>query len=170
MARDTDSLLVRKWATASGAVLETPEASGLTRAVGFPAAYGEDMARSLGLFNQQVREVSAAFVEIAQRGILEWNAAQRYEHQAWVTGSDGNLYRSVRSSGGPTQSQNPVVDLNSAYWLRFVLSVPTSTTARRGTIERATVAEARAGTDTERAVTPAGAAAAIADAPRPLWL
>ena len=174
MARDADALLMRKWATEVAAIRETPALAGLTREEGYPDSYGEDQFRSLALWNQQVREVTAAFVEIAQRGILEWNPDQRYEHPAWVTGSDGSLYFSVKSSGGEVPSENPVTDITERRWVRFILSTPTSTTVQRGTIETATAPEARAGLDNERAVTPASARSAIASAltsaKRPVWL
>ena len=94
MPRDTSALLIRKWAVEAGAIVETPEAAGLDRSEGFPAAYSEDMARTLAVWNQQVREVTAALVEIAERGVLEWSGGQRFEHPAWTTGSNGGLYRS----------------------------------------------------------------------------
>ena len=181
MARDSDALLVRKWAAAS-TVVATPESAGLDRAQGFPAAYSEDMARTLAVWQQQMREATALFEEIGERGILEWDAAQSFEHPAWTGGSDGELYRSVQSSGGSSPAQNPVTDTNDVYWRRFEVSVPTSTTGRRGTIELATAAEARNGEDDQRAVTAAGARsaidiaanaaieAAIAALPSPLWV
>ena len=164
MARDADALLLRKWASADGAVVETPEDAGLDRDVGFPASYGVDMARSVGLWNQQRREVTALFVELAEHGVLPWHADQRYEHPAWTTGSDGRLYRSVQASGGASPSQNPATDTSTVYWRPFVLSVQTSTTGRRGTIEQATLAETRAGIDDERSVSPSRASTVIAEA------
>ena len=153
VARDPDALLLRKWG-ATSALVETPEDAGLDRAVGFPASYGVDMARTLETWQQQMREVSAAFVEAAERGILEWSADQRYEHPAWVTGSDGNLYQTVMSSGGDDPSEDPVGDTEEACWSLFEVVVPESSTSQRGTIETATNAEAQTGTDDERAVPP----------------
>lgn len=43
------------------------------------------------------------------------------------------------------------------------LTAPNASTTQRGIVELATLAEARAGTDTQRAVTPAGVAAAITE-------
>ena len=160
MARDVDALLLRKWA-ATSTLVETPEDAGLDRAVGFPASYGVDMARMLATWQQQMREVSAAFVEAAERGILEWSADQRYEHPAWVTGSDGNLYQTVMSSGGDDPSEDPVGDTEEACWSLFEVTVPESSTTQRGTIETATNTEAQTGTDDERAVPPSGLAVAI---------
>ena len=174
MPRDADALLLRKWAGGAGAQVSTPEALGLVRNTGFPESYGVDEAWTHGLFNQLLREITARLVEVEQQGILQWVAGQEYLHPAHVTGSDGNLYRSVRDSGGSNPSRDPTTDGNGIYWRVIELVVPESSTSRRGTIETATVAEARAGEDSERAVTPQGARAyinqAIAAAPRPLWL
>ena len=173
MPRDVDALRIVKWASNS-ALLETPESQGLTRAIGFPESYGIDVARRLQTWHQQLREVTAALAEIARQGVLHWHASQRFDHPAWTTGSNGGLYRSVRSSGDPDPSRDPVTDVNNLYWRRFVISVPLSSTTQRGTIEIATRAEVLAGSDEERAVLPVDATAyvvaAIAAAPRPLWL
>ena len=171
MARDTDALLVRKWG-ATSTLVETPEDAGLDRAVGFPASYGVDMARMLELWQQQMREVTAAFVELAETGILEWSADQRYAHDpvSVVTGSDGEIYFSQAPSGGDDPSEDPTTDTEQACWRQLELTVPTSTMSRRGTIEQATNTEATTGTDTQRSVNPAQVKAAIDAAPRPLWL
>ena len=163
MARDPDALKIRKWA-ASSSLVQTPEAAGLTRATGLPASYGASDFLPLEVWNQIEREVTGAAVEIPQRGILEWDAAQRYEHPSWVTGSDGNLYSSVQASGGADPSQNPTTDTNDTYWEAFTVSVSNSSTNARGIIRTATVAEDVAGTATSPASTPAGLKAAIADA------
>ena len=160
MPRDQDALLIRKWAGAS-ALVQTPEAAGLVRATGLPAAYGVDQFLTLEVFNQLWRELTGAAVEVAQRGILEWDTAQRYEHPSWVTGSNGTLYRSVQASGGSDPSQNPTADTSETYWAAFAVSVPSSSTTARGLIRTSTLAEALAGTGTSPAVTPAGLSAAI---------
>ena len=171
MARDTDALLLRKWG-ATSTLVETPEAAGLDRAVGFPASFGIDMARMLSLWQQQMREVSAAFVELAETGILEWSADQRYPHDpvSVVTGSDGEIYFSQAPSGGDDPTEDPTTDTQQACWRQLELTVSESTTSQRGIIEQATDAEATQGTDTQRSVNPAQVKAAIDAAPRPLWL
>ena len=174
MPRDDDALRIVKWASNS-ALLETPESQGLTRAIGFPESYGIDVARRLQTWQQQLREVTALLVELAQHGgPLPWHASQRYDHPARVTGSDGELYRSTNSSGGDDPSRDPVGDVNNLYWEQVEVTIPVSSTTQRGIIEMTTRAEALAGEDEERAVVPADAAAyvraAIAAAPRPLWL
>ena len=119
-----------------------------------------------------MREVSAAFVELAETGILEWSADQRYPHDpvSVVTGSDGEIYFSQAPSGGDDPSEDPTTDTEQARWRQLELTVPTSTRSRRGTIEQATNGEATQGTDTQRSVNPAQVKAAIDAAPRPLWL
>ena len=154
MARDTQALLLRRWGSAPAAVLESVADAGLVRSEGFTEDYGIDLSWSVGLFNQLIKEITGRFVELGERGILEWDADQRYVHPAFCTGSDGNLYGSVQSSGGDNASQNPTTDTNDTYWRMFELTVPESTTSQRGTIELSTLAEVRAGTDTERAVSP----------------
>ena len=160
MARDADSLLIRKWA-ATSALVQTPEAAGLTRATGLPASYGTTDFLPLEVFNQIWREVTGSAEELGERGILEWHTDQRYEHPSWVTGSDNSLYRSVQASGGSGTSQDPTTDTSETYWQPFTVSVPNSTTTVLGLIRRATLAEARAGTATGPAVTPAGIRAGI---------
>ena len=160
MARDLDALLIRKWA-AQSALVQTPEVAGLTRALGLPAEYGVNEFLTLEVFNQIWRELTGAAVEVAQRGILEWNSSQRFEHPSWVTGSDGKLYRSVKASGGTAPSQDPTLDASSTYWRDFSITTPNSSTTVRGVIRTATIPESITGTATGPAVTPEGLKAAI---------
>ena len=153
--------------------METPEAAGLDRAVGFPASYGVDMARMLSLWQQQMREVSAAFVELAETGILEWSADQRYAHDpvSVVTGSDGEIYFSQAPSGGDDPSEDPTTDTEQARWRQLELTVPdvyhvSARDHRTGDERRIR----RPAPTTERSVNPAQVKAAIDAAPRPLWL
>ena len=168
MARDTDSLLVRKWA-ATSTLVQTPEAAGLTRATGLPASYGTTDFLALEVFNQLWREITGAAVEVGQHGILPWHTGQSYPHDpiSLVIGSDGELYKSVQASGGSLTSQDPTTDSSDTYWEAFAISVPNSSTTTRGIIRTATAAEARTGTATSPAVTPAGLTAAIAAAAPP---
>ena len=162
MARDVDSLLIRKWA-ATSSLVQTPEAAGLTRSVGLPASYGTTDFLPLEVFNQLWREITGAAVEAGEHGILPWNTGQSYPHDpiSLVIGSDGELYKSVQASGGSLTSQDPTTDTSDTYWEAFAISVPNSSTTARGIIRTATTAEAVTGTATSPAVTPAGLRAAI---------
>ena len=168
MARDTDSLLVRKWA-ATSSLVQTPEAAGLTRSVGLPASYGTTDFLPLEVFNQLWREITGAAMELGEHGILPWHTGQSYPHNpiSLVIGSDGELYKSVQASGGSLTSQDPTTDNSDTYWEAFAIAVANSSTTARGIIRTATTAEARTGTATSPAVTPAGLAAAIGAAAPP---
>ena len=165
MARDSDALKVRKWA-ATSSLVQTPEAAGLTRATGLPASYGTTDFLALEVFNQLWREITGAAVEVGQHGLLPWHTGQSYPHDpiSLVIGSDGELYKSVQASGGSLTSQDPTTDTSDTYWEAFAISVANSSTTARGIIRTATAAEARTGTATSPAVTPAGLTAAIAAA------
>ena len=156
MARDSDALRIRKWA-ASGRVA-TPESQGLVRSEGWPDSYSEAMGDvpKLEVFNQILREITAALVEINQHGLLIWDASITYEHSAFVVGSDGRIYASV-SADVATASQDPTTDAARTYWKPLLMQ---ASTEARGIVELATNEEVATGTDTERAVTPAGARAA----------
>ena len=156
MARDSDALRIRKWA-ASGRVA-TPESQGLVRSEGWPDSYSTAMGAvpKLEVFNQIVREITAALVEINRHGLLIWDASITYEHPAFVAGSDGQIYASV-SAGVGTSSQDPASDAARTYWKPLLMQASTEV---RGIVELATNDETTRGTDTGRAVTPAGARAA----------
>ena len=94
-------------------------------------------------------------------GVLEWNSTIAYDHPALVMGSDNVAYKSVRDS----TNQNPTTDTGDD-WLILVpaaAAVPNASTSTRGLVELATNSEAATGTDTARAVTPAGLAGADVD-------
>ncbi len=156
MARDSDALRIRKWA-ASGRVA-TPESQGLVRSEGWPDSYSAAMGDvpKLEVFNQIVREITAALVEINEHGLLIWDTSITYEHPAFVVGSDSQIYASV-SADVATASQDPATDAARTYWKPLLMQASTEV---RGIVELATNDETTRGADTERAVTPAGARAA----------
>ena len=156
MARDSDALRIRKWA-ASGRVA-TPESQGLVRSEGWPDSYSAAMGDvpKLEVFNQILREITAALVEINEHGLLIWDTSITYEHPAFVVGSDGRIYASV-SADVATASQDPTTDAARTYWKPLLMQASTEV---RGIVELVTNDETTTGTDTERAVTPAGARAA----------
>ena len=156
MPRDSDALRIRKWA-ASGRVA-TPESQGLVRSEGWPDSYSAAMGDvpKLEVFNQILREITAVLVEINEHGLLIWDTSITYEHPAFVVGSDGRIYASV-SADVATASQDPTTDSARTYWKPLLMQASTEV---RGIVELATNYETTTGTDTERAVTSAGARAA----------
>ena len=156
MPRDSDALRIRKWA-ASGRVA-TPESQGLVRSEGWPDSYSAAMGDvpKLEVFNQILREITAALVEINEHGLLIWDASITYEHPAFVVGSDSRIYASV-SADVAIASQDPTTDAARTYWKPLLMQASTEV---RGIVELATNDETTTGTDTGRAVTPAGARAA----------
>ena len=150
-----DSLIkaIRAWGESGDTA--TPESAGIDRANGWEAIYSQ--ARASGgkapertVFNRLLLEITTALVALRDHGAsLEWDAEVSYIHPAFVFGSDGNPYisRSSSTNRDPTSSQG------SAAWSR--LNIPASP-SNRGLVELATAAEAIAGIDNVRAVTPAG--------------
>lgn len=115
MARDSDALLIQKWAGSAGAGdVATPESIGLVRANGWTIAYstpgGSDVPREVE--NQINREITALAVEMNTRGFLEWDTSLSYEDPAFVVGSDGEIYASVADSTGV----DPTTDTGFASW------------------------------------------------------
>lgn len=56
-------------------------------------------------------------VHINQHGIPRWDALTEYFGvSSYVTGSDGQVYRSVQNSGPNTTTQDPVTDASDTYW------------------------------------------------------
>ena len=150
---------IAKWAETGDTA--TPESAGIDRAVGWGAAYSQ--ARTAGgrspernVFNRLFYELTAMAVALRDHGgALEWDSQVNYEHPAAVFGSDGNLYLSLSSSS----NIDPTATGGSAKWAR--VNPPNASTTLRGIVELATSSETIAGTDTVRAVTPAGLAAAV---------
>ena len=155
MARDVDGLNIRKWASAGTALIETLTSAGLTRSEGFPASFGVDMFMTLQTFNLLLRELTGFVVDVARRGILEWDTDQEYAHPSFAMGSDGLIYKSVQASGGSNPSQNPVTDDDDTYWTELRTAVVNSSVTQRGIIRTAADDEVTDGTATKPAITPA---------------
>ena len=155
MARDPDALKMSKWA-ATGDV-EDPEDGGIDRSLGWDISHSQP-GGSLPKrehFNELHREETALGVEINVHGAgLEWDSSISYEHPALVTGSDALLYVSVQDS----TNVDPVTDSGDSHWKPLNTSPPNASTTERGVVELATDDEVAVGTDTERAITPAGLA------------
>lgn len=139
LTRDAAALRIRKWATAAGALKQTPETAGLTRSNGYTAPYGVDQFVQLETFNGLLEEITAGLAELAESGaFLPWNAAQQYRHYAYVVGSNGIVYKSVQDS----LNQNPTTDSNNTYWEPIIAA------------RAATGTELEAGTSSSLIVTP----------------
>ena len=157
MARDSDGLAIRKWANNSGLVLAPTD---ITPADGLPVEYGVDTFLSLEVFNYLWRQVTGLGEDVAQHGVLEWDAAQEYLHPSFVVGSDHNLYQSVQASGGSNTSQDPTTDSSGTYWgIASNIDIAIASESTPGIIRTATIAEVLAGTSLSTAVTPANLAA-----------
>ena len=152
MARDIDGLTLEKWARASGALVESYATSGITPTDGLPAEYGVNTYLTIKTFNNLWRQLTALGLDVAQRGILEWDTSQEYLHPAWIVGSDSKLYRSVQSSTG----QDPTTDASDTYWKLFVPTVPLRSTDQRGIVNIASEVKALRGANNLAAITPAG--------------
>lgn len=56
-------------------------------------------------------------VHINQHGIPQWDSLTEYFGvKSYVTGSDGQVYRSVQNSGPNTITQDPTTDASDTYW------------------------------------------------------
>ena len=99
MARNTESLKIRPWAANGDRA--TPESAGLTRGRGWHRGYsltgGPKPERRV--FNQLLCEITSMLDEINTRGLPEWSAEVNYAHPAFVMGSNGVLYASLRDTG-----------------------------------------------------------------------
>ena len=178
MARDTDSLKIRKWAATGDRV--DPDDSRisprLNRAKGWPASFsqaGGDVPRR-EVFNQIFAEITGMLHEINQRGgILEHSPVIDYQHPAIVARNDGQIFISRRTNGPSTNNAGaPPTGTTSqnTNWKNLLsfISIPSAatptpdaTTTVKGKIEISTISEATTGTDTVRAVTPAGLQAGL---------
>ena len=131
MARDTDGINIRKWASQAGALVESIITAGVpSRAEGFDAPFGADEFFSLEAWNQLLRELTGFLVDVAQHGVLEWTADQEYAHPSIVLASDGLLYRSVQAGG---QAQNPATDASDTFWRLAFTGTAAATAAEIGT-------------------------------------
>lgn len=93
---------------------------------------------------------------INQRGIPGWDGLTNYEAGglSYVQGTNGVVYKSVAASGPSTTVQDPTTDVTDTYWTVAFASTTQATETIQGIIELATTAEAEAGLDDERAMTP----------------
>ena len=112
MPRDADSLKIEKWA-AQGSVAD-PSTEGIDRAQGWDSQYSTPGGKvpTREVFNELIREITGALVDVGAHGVLEWHASVNYAHPAIVFASDSILYLSIQDSTG----QDPTTDASNTYW------------------------------------------------------
>ena len=139
MARDPQSLLIREWAANGGEVnLQTPEAAGLDRSLGWTPEYSEDKRPERRVLNKLLRENTAGLREIFRKGILDWHPRQFFEHPAVCQGSNLRLYSTVQDSGPRLDTDpdgvDPTTDSAGTYWTTFAsrLAFADATALRAG--------------------------------------
>ena len=153
MARSLLGLLLRPWASNSGARRRTPENAGLTRADGWTIEYSTPGGKlpEGDVFNQLFGEITGLLYDVSQHGVLEWSNEQSYDPPALSLGSDGVVYLTTGNAG---HTVNPATRTNDNVWRPLI---PKGTTTQEGIVRLATVAEDMAGVDNTIASTPAGA-------------
>ncbi len=157
MADRTDSLNGWIWADGAGDPPAVPvtgvtyASSSLVQATveeGWPYSEVVNSAN----FNEIMRRATSIISLLETYGIIPWSALTTYPVGAVVTGSDGLIYKAllISTSASP---KDPIA--NPTYWRpEFV----PATSSLQGLVELATNTETQTGTDTERAITPAGLA------------
>lgn len=92
---------------------------------------------------------------INQRGIAAWSADTDYEAGglSYVQGSDGEIYRSVASSGPSTTTQDPVTDVSETYWTPFSVTPPPASETTAGVAQLSTQVEAETGGENTKIMT-----------------
>lgn len=93
---------------------------------------------------------------INTNGLPRWDASTTYENNAICLSAAGVLFQSQQDNTG----NDPDAD-DGSNWQPVLSSLPSATTTQSGIVELATSAEASAGTDTQRAVTPKGMSDAL---------
>ena len=102
MARDVDGKRIKtKWASAAGALVQTPEAAGLDRADGWTLSFFQagGLLPEGETFNGVFKEFSGFDLDVERHGILEWDVDTAFLHPAYCS-YDEKLYRSKRNSTG----------------------------------------------------------------------
>ena len=141
MARDPDSLKIRKWAE-NGNVAD-PSTVGITRSDGWGTDYSAPGGKTpeREVFNELFRELTAMLVEINKRGVLEWDGGIFYGHPAAVMGSDGQVYLTVAGSFNVDPVSNtarsawtPLLGSMAERDVYFSTSTPTSSNGRNGDV------------------------------------
>ena len=128
MARIAEGIILpaNRWASAGvegtdrwppeRAITATPPGSAIVRSAGWGPAF-EQSGQSVYVLrrqdlNQRLYEIDGFIVDVNAHGLLEWDARVMYQHPALAFGTDGAVYRSVRSS----VNVNPVTDADYSDW------------------------------------------------------
>ena len=128
LVRSPHGLLLDEWASGSGAILHPPEADGVSRETGLTADYEVDNLITLGLFNQWLRELTTALLDVQKNGVQAWvgdvdttsiaefdSGQSRNYHAGELTrGSDGAVY--VCKVGTGSLTTDPTMDATDTYW------------------------------------------------------
>ena len=129
LQRTPVGLLVKEWASATGAILRPPEAEGVSRETGLTDDYEVRNLIAVGLFNQWLAELTGFLTDAEKTGgILPWignvsdmdlddyDATRGIDYDAGelVSGSDDLIYYCVASAGSLTQ--DPVKDSSNTNW------------------------------------------------------
>lgn len=102
-------------------------------------------------FNHLLSEIGQKLNYLLRNGVPEWSSAITYTVGS-MTQYGGDIYTAIAGNTNSTPSGS------SPHWRRYLRASESATETARGVIELATNAEVQTGTDTERAVTPAGLA------------
>ena len=132
--RRADSLNIVPWAQ-NGLRIDPEDASltpPLDRDLGWTSEWEVADGNPVRLrpLQQLLFEVTNMLDEINRKGaLLPWHNLVMYQHPCYVTGSDGNIYGSVRNNVG----NDPTLDTGTN-WIALAVSVATATRTVRGTV------------------------------------
>jgi hypothetical protein len=122
MSRDSDGFVPSKWAS-SGDTSDPP----FSRDTGWPIAYSQagGSAPARVTFNKLFLELSALALDINKFGsAMPWDTNLTYEQYAIVTGSDGEIYKSLIASNS---ANDPTSD-DGTKWQNQSAPTPTRET------------------------------------------
>jgi hypothetical protein len=105
-------------------------------------------------FNQFLYVVSLILEQMRTQGILTYANDVDYTVDAIVLASNGNLYKAKVANGPGSTVVDPAVAPGATWTLWPDDAIRSASTTESGVVELATIPEAQAGTDAEKAVTP----------------
>ena len=118
MARKADVLTIQPWARDGDR--QTPAQNALAWLMGWPESYsiqGSGFLPEREVFNHLFYLALLGIIEVGERGLLEWDDEQNYEHPSFVVGSDTNIYKSIIASGPDNGGAvNPVTENPRTTW------------------------------------------------------
>ena len=120
-ALPTDLVQVTPWATNGERAVAA--AYNLPTSTGWDPRYeqrGSLRYPERQLFNQLLYELSTMVRSRLSAGIMQWDARVDYLHPAFVTGSDGRIYRSIRDTGpAHSNAYDPTGNSGGLAWRRY---------------------------------------------------